>query len=96
MTIKELLTWATVGVQFVAAFLWFASTRVKVTAESVVAEYQKVHGPNSGPAQIVSEDGSDFTATAERQSRWSGWAAITTGVGLSIQAIAAALPSPAQ
>jgi hypothetical protein len=90
---KDLLTWAAVGIQFVAAFLWLASTRVKVTAESVVAEYQKVHGPNSGPAQIVSEDGSDFTATAERQSRWSGWAAIVTGLGLGVQAIAAALPS---
>jgi hypothetical protein len=89
--LKTFLTWTSIVMFAVSAFLWFASTRVKVSAAKVEADYQKIHGPGSGPAQIVGDDGSDFYATVQRQSRWSGWGAIATAVALALQAIAASL-----
>jgi len=92
MTIKDALTWLSIGVQAGAAILWFASTMVKVSAAKVEADYQKIHGPQSGPFQIIT-DGNDFIETAQRQGRWSGWAAMATGAGIGLQAIATALPA---
>lgn len=93
MNLKDGLTWAAVAVQGVAAVLWLGSTFVKVSAEKIVAEYQKIHGTGSGPAQIVGEDGSDFYATVERQSQWNRWAALATGIGVGLQAAASAIIS---
>ncbi len=92
MTPKDILTWAAVVAQCVAAVLWLLSTIVKVSAKKVEAEYQKVHGPGSGPFQIVDDaDGSDFIATLQRQVRWNRSAALMTGLGMGLQATATAL-----
>jgi len=91
MILKDALTWLSIAVQACAAILWFTSTMVKVSAAKVEADYQKIHGPDSGPAQIIVDD-NDFVETARRQGRWSGWAAMATGAGIGLQAITTALP----
>jgi hypothetical protein len=91
VNVKDGLTWAAVAVQGVAALLWLGSTVVRVSAARVLAEHKKIYGPHSGPMQITGEDGSDILATIERQSRWNRWAALTTGVGIGLQAVATAL-----
>ncbi|MDR6851031.1 hypothetical protein J2Y54_000524 [Sphingomonas sp. BE123] len=93
MTLQDLLTWGAIGMFSISALLWWASTHVKVSAAKVEAEYQKIHGPLSGPAQIVGDDGSDFTATVQLQSRWSRRAAVATAVALVLQALATAFNS---
>jgi hypothetical protein len=94
VAVKELLTWGAVAMLGISALLWFASTLVKVSAAKVEADYQKTHGPGSGPAQIVGGDGSDFFATVQRQARWSRWAAVATGLALILQAGANMVGSP--
>lgn len=91
VNLEEMIIWMSVGFQLAAAFLWFASTIVKRDAAVVAAEYQKIHGAKSGTFQIISDDGSDFIETAERQVFWGRWAALATGVGIGLQAIATAL-----
>lgn len=92
MNLRDGVTWAAVVVQGAAAILWFTSTIVKVKAEEVIANYQKTHGPNEFPAQIVDEHGNDIHATLAGQSRWNFWAAIFTGLGVAIQALSNLLP----
>lgn len=93
MILKDVITWASVGVQGLAALLWFASTVVRVNATRVEEAYKKIHGPDSGPFQIVSENGSDFIQTVKLQALWNRWAALATGVGIGLLAIATALPN---
>lgn len=69
-----------------SAVLWLLSTHVKVSAEKVVADYQKANGGTGGPFQIVSDDGSDFYETVQLQSRWSRAAAMATAAALFLQA----------
>lgn len=93
MTLKDMLTWGAIAMFGVSALLWIASTQVKVSAAKVEAEYQKIHGPQSGPFQIVTEDGSDFCETVQRQARWSRSAAFATAFALILQAAATAVIS---
>ena len=92
MTLTILLTWFSVATQGVAAILWFYATVAKVSAAEVEAEYQKIHGPTSGPAQIEADDGSDVVATLQLQTKWNRWAAFATGLGVGLLAIASAIP----
>ena len=92
MSTQSVITWLSVVVQSAAAGLWFYATVAKVSAADVEAEYQKTHGPGSGPAQIVDEeDGSDIVATLQLQTKWNRWAAFTTGSGVLLMAIATAI-----
>ncbi|MGN6363351.1 hypothetical protein [Asticcacaulis taihuensis] len=91
MSSKDGLTWAAIIVQIVAALLWLGSTIVKVSADKVLTDYQKIHGADSGPHQVANEDGSDFYATVECQSKWNRYAALATGLGIGLQAVVTAL-----
>ena len=93
MICKDVVTWASVVVQGGAAVLWITSTLVKVKAADVLADFQKTHGANSGPSQIITDSGDDFGATVERQCYWNKWAALATGLGVGLQAIATAIPT---
>jgi len=91
MNMTDWLTWAAIAIYGFAALLWFGSTVVKVSAAKVAAAHKDATG--WAPAQIVGDDGSDFYATVQLQSKWSRWAAFATGAGLALQAIATALGS---
>jgi hypothetical protein len=71
---------------FVAAVLWWQSTRVKVPCQTQIPE----HG--FAEAQIV-VDGADFFASAHRQATWNRRAAIAAAIAAAIQAIALMLPN---
>ena len=79
-------------VQAIAAVLWLCSTLVTRSYADVEREYQKTHGPQSGPGGLIDERGADFAATFKRQGRWNRWAALATAIGVGLQALATALP----
>ena len=69
----------------VAAFLWLKASLVKAPSTNKPDETGWI------PAQIVA-DGSDFVATAIRQSFWNKWAAGAASVAATFQAIGVTLP----
>ncbi|SFN72140.1 hypothetical protein SAMN05428984_0379 [Sphingomonas sp. OK281] len=86
------VNWMAVAVQFAAAIVWIASTRVSVSAKQVEASYRRETGRSGGPAMTVDGKGREVNATAARQSLWSGYAALVTAAGVALQALANALP----
>ena len=91
VSMKVAVNWMAVAVQFAAAVLWIASTRVSVSAKQLKASYERETGKSGGPAMIVDNKGREVNATAARQSRWSGYAALATAAGVALQGIANAL-----
>ena len=87
--LKTTFNWLTVAFALIAAVLWFASTRVSVSAKRVAEESIKQTG--WAPAQIVT-NGADFVETARAQVRWNGWAAAATGLAALCQGISTAIP----
>jgi len=92
MHAKTICTWASVAIEALAAVLWLVSTIAKKSYADVEREYQKTHGPGSGPGGIVGEDGTDFCGTAQLQGKWNRWAALATALGVALQALGTALP----
>jgi hypothetical protein len=86
---KAAFNWASIVAFGVAAVLWVCSTRVKVSAKEALIP----DGDGWTPAGAIDDDGSEFFATVKRQSRWSGWAAVATAIGVALQALSNALPA---
>jgi hypothetical protein len=85
---KTYLTWASVVAAGLAAVLWFVSAS---SLMNVYVDDQKVARSDrmvfrKGGHQI------DLVGTTERQSNWSGYAAVVTGVAALLQALGMALP----
>ena len=95
MHLQQIALWASVVVQGFAAGLWFYASAAKIDAKKAAKDYQERTGATWSPAQIVYEDGTDFAASAQLQSVWNKRAALVTGLGVALSAIAAALPSGA-
>lgn len=90
--VGKIFTWAAVGLFALSAWLWFASTLVKVGRQEALHQHREEHGPDDWePAQIIGDNDSDFYATVQRQARWSRWAALATGAAVACQAVALAI-----
>jgi hypothetical protein len=72
------LSWASVGIGFLAAVLWFIASKVWV-------RYKEPTGNQMIPAAVV-ENGVNVLETAKRQTWWNMWAALATGVSVGLQA----------
>ncbi len=74
---SSILSFLSAALGFVAAFLWWKSTLVRVLPD-----------PNdSGWVMIDDNDGTDTFRTIERRLVWNRWAAMVTGFAVCFHAI---------
>ncbi|SEN59373.1 hypothetical protein SAMN05443254_109268 [Bradyrhizobium sp. OK095] len=87
---KELLTWTSVVLAGIAAVLWFAS------ASNWMNNYVDEQTETRADRMVFLKNGRkvDLVGTTANQSRWSGYAAIVTGIAVLLQALGMAPPCP--
>ena len=90
---KSILVWTSVVVQAAAAALWFWSARTSVTTAEIERAVREVEGNDAWLPGGESVDGVALGPTVMLAAKWNRWAALATGVGVALQAIATVLPA---
>ena len=85
-TVGTWATWASILTFAVAAVLWFGSTIVKVDQKRF--EEKEVAADRKWLSAAIVEGGVNFTETVKVQSKFNRWAALATGLGVLLQAVA--------
>jgi hypothetical protein len=79
-TVRNLISWASVGFGLIAAIMWFYSAVIDVPIEKI----QSAFGTLVGIEEV--------TTAFQRAASWNSRAAAATGLAVLLQAVAMAIP----